>query len=68
MIIKHIKNFLILLMSIFLPLIISSTAYTANLTMLCYNNSTECDTFKELAKGWTAETGHTIDIEVVAPT
>ena len=53
-------------MSIFLPLIISSTAYTANLTMLCYNNSTECDTFEELAKGWTAETGHTIDIEVVA--
>ena len=66
MIIKHIKNFLILLISIFLPLIISSTAYTANLTMLCYNNSTECDTFEELAKGWTAETGHTIDIEVVA--
>ncbi len=66
MILKTVRNYLILLISIFLPAMVSLSANAANITMLCYNNSTECDTFKELAKGWTAETGHTVDIEVVA--
>ncbi|KAJ54398.1 ABC transporter substrate-binding protein [Actibacterium mucosum KCTC 23349] len=38
----------------------------AELTFICYNNNVECETFEELAKGWTAETGHTLDMEVVA--
>ncbi len=66
MILKTVRNYLILLISVFLPAMVSLNAYATNITMLCYNNSTECDTFKELAKGWTAETGHTVDIEVVA--
>ncbi|MDA9930959.1 ABC transporter substrate-binding protein [Alphaproteobacteria bacterium] len=41
-------------------------AQAANISFLCYNNNVECETFEHLAKGWTKETGHTMEMEVVA--
>ena len=66
MIIKIIKNISIFFSAMILSTIIMTKAFAVNLTMLCYNNSNECETFETLAKGWTEETGHTVDIEVVA--
>ncbi|MEM7269611.1 MAG: extracellular solute-binding protein [Pseudomonadota bacterium] len=45
--------------------LMASTAFAAEIKFLCYQNGNECEVIGDLAKGFEAESGHTVNVETV---
>ena len=46
-------------------LTLANTAMADEISFLCYQNATECEAIAEIAAGFEAETGHTVNMETV---